>query len=179
VRRVTHRYVAFLRGIAPANPLMRNTELRAVFNGLGYGEVSTVLSSGNVLFESPQRSSTTLENAIERALADHLGNPCATFVRARPRMHRLVDLGIFDGLDDTGSLRCMVTFLKTTPEEMPDLPHEDEGSTALALHDATLFSVMDTTGPPTLLRWWERAYGTANTTRSWRTVRRVMAALDR
>jgi uncharacterized protein (DUF1697 family) len=158
---------------------MRNPELRSVFTGLGYGEVSTVLSSGNVLFESPEPRSTTLEDAIEGALQEHLGAPCATFVRDRPRMRRLVDLGIFDGMDDTGSLRCMVTFLKAPPEEMPDLPHEDDGSTALALLDRTLFSVMDTTRPPTLLRWWEGAYGKANTTRSWRTVRRVVAGLDR
>jgi uncharacterized protein (DUF1697 family) len=157
---------------------MRNPELRSVFSGLGYGRVSTVLSSGNVLFESPEPHGATLEGAIERALHDHLGAPCATFVRARPRMQRLLDRGIFDGLDDTGDRRCMVTFLKAAPEELPDLPHEVDGSTALALVGEALFSVMDTTRPPALLRWWETAYGRANTTRSWRTVRRVMAALD-
>jgi uncharacterized protein (DUF1697 family) len=158
---------------------MRNTELRAVFGRLGLDAVSTVLSSGNVLFETPEPRGATLETAIERAMQEHLGAPCATFVRSRERMVRLATFGVFDGMADEGSRRCMVTFLRTTHDAGLALPHAYEDSTALALHDHALFSVVDTTDGPAFMRWMEGEFGAANTTRSWRTVRRVVTSLDR
>ena len=166
--------VAFLRGIAPANPLMRNTELRAVFERLGLDDVRTVLSSGNVLFESSESSSAALETAIEDALQRHLGAPCATFVVCRRRMERLIAFDGFD--DDAGGRQQIVTFLRSPPRPGPVLPHEQDGSTVLALHEGALFSVVGASGPA-VLRWIEREYGKANTTRSWRTVLRVMSSL--
>jgi uncharacterized protein (DUF1697 family) len=178
VRRVPDRHVAFLRGIAPMNPLMRNSELRAVFEGLGFRDVATVLSSGNVLFGTSETDGAALESTIERALQEHLGAPCATFVRLRDRMRRLAASGVFDGVADEEPLRCMVTFLKGGHGEPPPLPFEQDGSTALALHDDALLSVIDSTRAPTFLRWMEGVFGRVNTTRSWRTVRRVIDVLD-
>src|SRR3546814_6333564 len=85
-------YVALLRGIAPTNPKMRNAELRRVFEELGFDAVRTVISSGNVLFESPDRSRTRLESQIEAALHAHLGAPCTTIVRSRRQLERLAAL---------------------------------------------------------------------------------------
>src|SRR3546814_15302183 len=85
-------YVALLRGIAPTNPKMRNAELRRVFEELGFDAVRTVISSGNVLFESPDRSRTRLESQIEAALHAHLGAPCTPTRRSRRQPQRLAAL---------------------------------------------------------------------------------------
>lgn len=170
-------YVALLRGIAPVNPLMRNAELRKVFAGLGYDDVRTVLSSGNVLFGTSGASSAALETAIEDALQRHLGAPCAAFVVSRPRMERLVSFDGFDDADDAAGRQRIVTFLKAPPRQGPELPYEVDGSTVLALHEGALVSVVDASGSPAVLRWIEREYGKANTTRSWRTVLRIMTNL--
>jgi uncharacterized protein (DUF1697 family) len=50
------------------NPNMRNEKLRGVFEGLGLTNVKTVISSGNVLFESPREDVPALEAEIEDAL---------------------------------------------------------------------------------------------------------------
>ena len=42
------RYVAFLRGVSPMNAKM--PELARCFEGSGFTEVKTVLSSGNLVF---------------------------------------------------------------------------------------------------------------------------------
>jgi hypothetical protein len=42
------RYVALLRGIMPTNPNMKGEKLKAVFEGLGFSNVHTVIASGNV-----------------------------------------------------------------------------------------------------------------------------------
>ena len=40
------KYVAFLRGITPSNPSMRNENLRTVFQDLGWEEVESFLKPG-------------------------------------------------------------------------------------------------------------------------------------
>ena len=47
------KYIAFLRGIGPGNPNMRNEKLRGAFEELGFKNVQSVISSGNVIFDSP------------------------------------------------------------------------------------------------------------------------------
>ena len=63
-----------MRGISPTNPNMRNDKLRRVFENLGFENVKTVISSGNVIFESPSRSIRKLEEGIEKALPEELGS---------------------------------------------------------------------------------------------------------
>jgi len=60
-------YVALLRGITPSNPNMRNEELRSVFGDIGFENVQSVISSGNILFETG-RNLEELESTIEKAL---------------------------------------------------------------------------------------------------------------
>ena len=55
------KYVALLRGIGPGNPNMRNDKLRSVFEKLGFSNVKTVISSGNVLFESLLKNVNEIE----------------------------------------------------------------------------------------------------------------------
>ncbi len=49
------------------------TDLRGLFTRLGFGQVRTLLNSGNVVFSAPSGSSAQLGSRIERALACELG----------------------------------------------------------------------------------------------------------
>ena len=50
------KYAAFLRGInVGGHTIIKMGELRKVFESLGFWNVKTVLASGNVLFEAPER----------------------------------------------------------------------------------------------------------------------------
>lgn len=65
-----NKYAALLRGIGPSNPNMRNEKLRGVFENLGFQNVQTVISSGNVLFETRSNNIKELEAIIEKALPE-------------------------------------------------------------------------------------------------------------
>lgn len=173
-------YVALLRGIAPTNPKMHGAELRRVFESLSFEHVRTVISSGNVVFETGGRSSAKLESRIEAAMHDHLGSPCTTIVRTRSEMERLSQLDVFAGHDDGPTDRCNVTFLKREPASSV-LPETGPGSEILAVRDQAVFSVIDTTAAktPDLMRKIEAAYGKDSTTRTWKTVHRIVKAFDR
>jgi len=172
-------YVALLRGIAPSNPKMHNTELRRVFDELGFDAVRTVIASGNVCFRSPERSRARLENAIEVALADHLGAPCCTIVRSRSQLERLLRSDVFDGHEDAPASRLNVTFLKRRAQQSEPVPTPGEGARIVAVRDQAVFSVVDSTRSktPDLMNVLERAYGKDVTTRTWKTVGRIAAAL--
>lgn len=174
-------YVALLRGIAPSNPKMRNVELRKVFEALSFDDVRTVISSGNVLFTTDERSTPKLETRIEDALHDHIGAPCSTILRSRGQIAHLLRTDLFAPYDDGPTERCNVTFLKRRPSTSQQPPESGTGYEILAVRSRAVFSVVDTTtsGSPELMARVEKAYGSQNTTtRTWRTVHRIAAALD-
>jgi uncharacterized protein (DUF1697 family) len=76
------RYVAFLRGMNLGNRRIKNPELRAEFEQLGFGEVASFRASGNVIFESPSRAEAALRKAIEAGLAEGLGYEVPVFLRS-------------------------------------------------------------------------------------------------
>lgn len=168
-------YVALLRGIAPMHPKMRSAALRTVFDGLGFDHVRTVISSGNVVFETSERSATGLERRIEGAMHEHLDAPCSTIIRTRRQIEQLSELDVFVAFDDAPTDRCNVTFLKHDPSGV-ETPVVGPGAEIVTVRDRAVFSVVDTTATktPDLMRKLEQAYGTEITTRTWRTVHRIV-----
>ena len=55
--------------------------LRKLFEGLDFANVETFIASGNVIFESSEKSTTILEERIASHLHESLGYKVATFVR--------------------------------------------------------------------------------------------------
>lgn len=68
------RYVALLRGVNNAGMAKRvaMADLRALFEGLGFRDVRTLLNSGNVVFSVATQRRSDLLARIEKALASRL-----------------------------------------------------------------------------------------------------------
>ena len=68
------KYVAFLRGVnVGGKNLMAMAALKACLEKAGLANVRTVIQSGNVIFESGEKSAATLTKRIESAVAKTLG----------------------------------------------------------------------------------------------------------
>jgi uncharacterized protein (DUF1697 family) len=149
-------YVALIRGIMPMNPNMRNEKLRGVFEGLGFEQVKTVISSGNVIFASSSKSASALETQIEKALADKLGFKTTVMVHSKTELETLVKKDPFKGKDHSRTSYLIVTFSKTAPREV--------------------FNTLDVTRDNTtgFMSKLEKKYGKEITTRTWKTVRRIV-----
>jgi uncharacterized protein (DUF1697 family) len=76
------RYVAFLRGMNLGKRRIKNDELRAEFETLGFEDVATFRASGNVIFSAPKRSESALAKTIEAGLGDGLGYEVPVFLRS-------------------------------------------------------------------------------------------------
>jgi uncharacterized protein (DUF1697 family) len=76
-------FVVLLRGINfGRGPRVPMVELRALLTELGYGDVQTLLNSGNAVFRSRARSTTTHATRIRTALSERLGVDVAVIVKS-------------------------------------------------------------------------------------------------
>jgi uncharacterized protein (DUF1697 family) len=68
-------YLALLRGVNNVGAASRvaMADLRALFEGLGFRDVRTLLNSGNVVFSVPAKVRGDVRARIEKALASRLG----------------------------------------------------------------------------------------------------------
>jgi uncharacterized protein (DUF1697 family) len=175
-------YVALLRGIAPTNPNMRNDRLRGVFEDLGFSNVRTVITSGNVLFETDSSAVRALETKVEEALPKRLGFASTAIIRSRTEIQALVDHDPFGGTDHSGTNNLNVTFLKRKPRTAHTIPYRPQGRdyTILEMYGRDICSVIDLTSAktPDLMRWMEKEFGNEITTRTFRTVELILRRLN-
>ena len=161
---------------------MRNEKLRGAFENLDFQHVQTVISSGNVLFETGDKDIQTLEATIEKALSAQLGFTSTTIIRSHEQMQALVDTNPFEGLADTQASRLNVTFLKHPPDTTLPFPYRPENKPyeLLGLYDGAICSVIDLTSAktPDLMSWFEKQFGKEITTRTWKTVGRILKKLN-
>jgi uncharacterized protein (DUF1697 family) len=75
------RYFAFLRAINVGGRTVKMDRLRALFEAMGFADVSTFIASGNVSFEAADTNPAALEARIEEHLRRALGYEVATFLR--------------------------------------------------------------------------------------------------
>jgi uncharacterized protein (DUF1697 family) len=175
------RYVALLRGIAPTNPNMRNEKLRGVFENLGFENVKTVISSGNVIFESPSTSIKKLEGTIETALPEQLGFKSTTILRSQGQLQKLLDKDPFQGIEHSQRSSLNVTFLKKKRKIELNFQYrvDNRDYTLLGMYGGAICSVIDLTSArtPDLMIWLEKQFGKEITTWTWKTVERILKAM--
>ena len=153
------KYVAFLRGIGPENPNMHGAKLKEFFEGLGFRNVQTLISSGNVIFETEINGRQEIENLIEENLPKVLGFMRLSFVRSQKEIQKLIASKPFGDTPDTPKSRLNITFLKDGGYE---------------------YNVINTVGigTPKIMRELAKKYGEKMTMRTWKTVNRVFSKMS-
>lgn len=76
------RYVAFLRGINLGTRRPPMSQLKLLFEELGFSDVETYIASGNVIFNTTAKDVPKLESKIAKHLHAKLGYEVDTFVRS-------------------------------------------------------------------------------------------------
>jgi uncharacterized protein (DUF1697 family) len=166
------RYAAFLRGVMPTNAKM--TDLRASFEAAGFTRVSTVLSSGNVLFDARAASAASLERRAEAAMEERLGRAFITIVRPVDVLRSLVADDPYRAFRLPSHAKRIVTFLRGPADPGVRLPIEVEGARILLVRGGeALGAYVRTPRGPVFMSLIEKTFGKDVTTRTWDTVRKV------
>ncbi len=170
------RFAALLRGInvGTAKPIAMS-ELAAAFTGAGLGEVTTVLRSGNVVFEADAAPSATV---LERAILDATGVSSSVLVLDAPTVTRIARANPLVDSISNGS-KGFVTFL-SGPHRALELP--DAGSLApelLTVTDEAVYQWMPDGSMQTKVpRAFWKQFDTPVTARNWNTVQKLLALLN-
>jgi uncharacterized protein (DUF1697 family) len=114
--RPLQRYVAFLRAINVGGRTIRMEELRRIVAAAGMTDVETFIASGNVIFTTPDKSPSAVEERLEAAFASGLGYAVPTFVRSIEELHQVAEAELFpDVAAGPDRLTVYVIFLKSAP----------------------------------------------------------------
>jgi uncharacterized protein (DUF1697 family) len=171
------RYAAFLRGIGPGDPKKSNASLRSVFVKLGFSDVASFISSGNILFSSPEKNTEKLEKVIEKGFSDQLGIEIGTFVRSKDELEAFLKGTPFGKRNHGAKTYLTVTFYKKAPKEKREQFIKDQKERVIGV-DEKLRAVLcasdtTTTKTPDLMVKLERAFGKEITTRTINTMERI------
>ena len=167
------RYAAFLRGVSPMNAKM--PEVKKAFEAAGFTNVATLLSSGNVVFDSRASTSAVLEKKADAAMHKVLGRTFMTFVHPVAELKRMLESDPYQGLEVAGHAKRVVTFLRETPAKLK-LPIEQDGACILKVEDGIAFSAYQRSDKgPVFMVLLERTFGKEQTTRTWQTLEKTVA----
>jgi uncharacterized protein (DUF1697 family) len=154
------RYIAIIRGVGPGNPNMKGEKLKEAFERLGFTNVSTVIASGNVVFDSPSKDTAAIETIIEEGLTKYLKFSRTTIVRSAEEIKKLIDENPFKGIEDKQPNYLVVTFFKKPRKHLAEAVD------------------MSKTDGPSMMRKLEKTHGKDITTRTWKTVNRIFKKMS-
>lgn len=166
------RYAAFLRGVSPMNANM--ARLRACLETSGFGNVKTVLTSGNVVLDARDDDDEVVARKVERAMKKHLGYEFMTIVRSVDALNALIASNPFARFRLSSEAKPIVTFLRDVPSTKHALPIEKDGARILAVADrAVLSAYVPHPRAAAFMVLIEKTFGKGVTTRTWATVTKV------
>jgi uncharacterized protein (DUF1697 family) len=169
------RFVAFLRGVSPMNASM--PKLKGCFEAAGFTDVRTILSSGNVAFNSSPCSEAEIERQAEEAMSLALGRSFYTIVRPSAYLTSLLaaDHYAANGIPDCA--KRVISFLREAREPRVALPLAQDLASVFALVGREVFTAyVPTEKGPVFMNLIERAFGKDVTTRTRETVVKCAAA---
>lgn len=169
------RYAAFLRGVSPMNAKM--PELKKCFEEAGFGEVRTLLSSGNVVFDAKRMSEAALERRAEAAMLERLGRTFYTIVRPVSRLNEIIEADPFARFELGANAKRVITFLREPHDVELSLPIEVDGARILAIDGREIFTAYHPSPRgPVFMTLIQKTFGENVTTRTWDTVRKCGSA---
>jgi uncharacterized protein (DUF1697 family) len=170
------RYVALLRGVSPMNAKM--PELKRCFEQAGFGNVKTLLSSGNVVFDNARAATpAALQRKVEAAMTEHLGRTFFTIVRPQEELIALIESNPFAKFKLPKNAKRVVTFLREPHGGKLKVPVEFDNARILAVQGAEVLTAYEPQpGNPAFMHLIEKTFGKDVTTRTWETVAKCAAA---
>jgi uncharacterized protein (DUF1697 family) len=167
------KYVALLRGIGPHNPNMHSSKLKLVLEDLGFSCVQTVITSGNVLFESDSTDISKMEETIEQAWPIELGFSSTTIIRSKDQLQALLAQDPYKGTSHKRETYLLVTFFKQLPHGIKDNFYKNLNVNALCSNIDTIAAKT-----PDFMYELEKQFGKQITSRTWDTVQRILKKME-
>jgi len=173
---MAERQIALLRGINVGRAKrVSMAELRALFEDLGYSDVTTLLQSGNVVFSG--RVGVSTPSRIEKAMVETLGVPSRITVLSASELALAIKENPLTRVAHNPS-RHMIAILKDPADRkrLAPLSKEDWSPEAFALGKrVAYFWCPDGILESRIAKVIDRSLGDRVTTRNWATLNKLSA----
>jgi uncharacterized protein (DUF1697 family) len=107
------KFVAFLRGINVGGIILKMEEVKAIFTGLGFKNITTYIQSGNIVFDSGETDKALLERKIHESIKAKSDLDIGVFVKTGEQIQGIIANCPFDKTTD--EKRIYVTMLSSVP----------------------------------------------------------------
>ena len=170
-------HVALLRGINVGRAKrVAMADLRALVEKLGYGDVRTLLNSGNVVFTMTRAGKGDAAADIERALAARLGVSARVVVLSAAEIDVVVADHPLRRVADNPSRLMVAVPLEAKPSQLTPLSKQDWAPEALAIGKRVAYlwcpgGIIESR----LAKAVGRAFGDQITIRNWGTITKLHA----
>jgi uncharacterized protein (DUF1697 family) len=173
-------HIALLRAVnVGGHGVVAMSDLRALFAGLGFDDVRTLLQSGNVVFRSSGRSTAAVEKRLEMEAEKRLGLRTAFLVRSAKEWDAMIAGNPFRNEAERDPGHLVIMCLKDAPEAaaVAALQAAIKGPEVVRAGSRHVYLVYpDGIGPSRLtIKVIEGKLGTQGTARNWNTVRKLAA----
>jgi uncharacterized protein (DUF1697 family) len=175
---ISKRYIALLRGVNVGRAKrIAMADLRKLVADLGYGDVRSVLNSGNVVFSGPAQPHDAVAAGIEEALVLKLGVAARALVLDRDELDAIIAGNPLLGQAHDHSR--LITFIVSSPEHRQSISALcalDWGSGAVALGERAAYvwcpdGILDSAAAAAL----SKQLGDSTTSRNWATLLKLQA----
>jgi len=114
------RHLALLRGVNLGKRQVRSADLKPAFEAMGFGNVRTLLASGNVLFDAD--AGPVSPAPIEAALQARFGFAIGTVLRTQAEIRAIIASDPFKGRLEDDNTKLYVTFVADRQARSLPLP---------------------------------------------------------
>jgi uncharacterized protein (DUF1697 family) len=178
---VPNTHVALIRGINVGRAKrIAMADLRALVEDLGYGDVRTLLNSGNIVFTTARGARGNTATRIEKAIGEQLGVSARVTVLTAAEVAAAVDGNPLLKIADNPS-RLLIAVLNNSADrsKLQPLLKQDWTPEALALGDRVAYVwCADGILASRLFESVASALGDAVTSRNWATVLKLHAMVN-
>jgi len=175
------RYVALLGSINVGGNRLKMDQLKAALEEHGFASVTTVVASGNVLFDHPRAADAKLEDEIAEAVMDRFGIATFAAVRTKGELEAALEENPFGGEGEDRFVH--VHFLASQPGKAAFdrliADHEGRGAEKVAPGTRALhIDFVDGVGTSKLTSAFiEKRLGCKGTARNVRSIKRIIEKL--
>jgi uncharacterized protein (DUF1697 family) len=178
-------YAAFLRGInVSGKKQIKMDALRNAFLSWGFVKVSTLLASGNILFDANSDDPQMISETIAAGIRTSFGFDVNVFIRTITELKAMAAREPFKGYTESAQLKLYATFLNHKAAPRFSIPYLSPGKELeiLSVSDREVFSVVHLSpryGTVDMMAFLEKEFGSTLTTRNWNTMIKILDSFQK
>lgn len=173
-----NRFIALIRGInVGGHAVIKMSDLKKMFEQLGFKDVSTYIQTGNVIFSSSQTDKSKLAGQIEKKFKSSTGQEVTVFILTNDKLKKAASYNRFEPEKRDKEQRCHLMFLSDKPdtEHIKALMKQKGEEYRFHVHDDVLYYAYDNKYAGNRRNIdFEKLLGVKGTSRSWKVVDKLI-----